>query len=270
MTGCRQKGNTPGACHKGISDTGELTAGYPCPSMVFNPVLERAVSAARFSTYRKAANDDNHAWALYRWNIDLVAALAPLTCDLEVTLRNTMHDRLTDYFGREDWWASTRLLLDDLTAETLAEAVKRHQKKITKGTVGAGKVVADLMLGTWVMLLSRGGTSSLGKAIDYESNLWRPALRFGFTTGSTTRTGRERRPTRDAVHSRAANFQRLRNRAAHHEPITDGIVAPGANTRIPLLDVWQQAVELLGWMSPDLASHHLAAAVLPTTLAARP
>ena len=40
--------------------------------------------------------------------------------------------------------------------------------------------MADLTLGTWVMLLSRGGTSALDKAIDYETNLWRPALRFGF------------------------------------------------------------------------------------------
>ena len=24
--------------------------------------------------------------------------------DLEVTLRNTIHDRLTDHFDRPDWW----------------------------------------------------------------------------------------------------------------------------------------------------------------------
>lgn len=238
--------------------------------MVFNPSLEMAVSAARFSTYRKAASDDGHAWALYRWNIDLVAALAPLTCDVEVTLRNTMHDQLSGHFGREDWWASPQLLLDDLTSEMLAQAVKKHQRKIAKGGVGAGKVVADLTLGTWVMLVSRGGTSALGKAIDYESNLWRPALRFGFATGSVTPTGRKRRPTRDAVHYRAANFQRLRNRAAHHEPIMDGILVPGTTMRMSLLEVWQQTVELLSWMSPDLASHHTAESALPAALTTRP
>jgi hypothetical protein len=45
-------------------------------------------------------------------------------------------------------------------------------------------------------------------------NLWRPALRLVFATGTVTAKGRPRRPTRDAVHQRASNFQRLRNRPA--------------------------------------------------------
>ena len=61
----------------------------------------------------------------------------------------------------------------------LAYVVQRHHKQLAKGTIGPGKIVADLTLGTWVMLLSRSGNSSLGRVIDYETNLWRPALRFG-------------------------------------------------------------------------------------------
>lgn len=238
--------------------------------MSFNPSFEKAISTPRLTTYRDEAANDDHAWALYRWNIELVAALGPLTCDLEVTLRNTIHNQLTDHFGHEDWWSNPKLILDDVTTETLTDAVRRHQKKIAKGTVGAGRVVADLMLGTWVMLLGRGGTSSLGRPIDYDANLWRPALRFGFATGSTTASGRERRPTRDAVHSRAASFQKLRNRAAHHEPIMNGILSPGTTTKVPLVVVWDQAVELLGWMNPALAEHHRAANALPTVFQARP
>lgn len=124
-----------------------------------------------------------------------------------------------------------RSVLDDTTSETLAEVVRRHKKQLAKGAIGPGKVIAALMLGTWVMLLSRGGTSALGRAIDYETNLWRPALRFGFATGTFTSTGRARRPTRGAVHQRASNLQRLRNRAAHHEPIFDGIRLAGRQTR---------------------------------------
>ena len=238
--------------------------------MPYNPTFEQAVSTPRFATYRNGATNDEHAWALYRWNIELVASLAPLACDLEVTLRNAVHGQLANYFGRDDWWASTRLVLDDITADTLSEVVKKHQKKIARGTVGAGRVVADLMLGTWVMLLGRGGTSSLGRAIDYDANLWRPALRFAFATGSTTPTGRVRRPTREAVHSCAANFQKLRNRAAHHEPIMNGIRSPGTTTQIALIDVWEQGVELLGWMNPYLAVHHRTANAIPTVFAARP
>jgi hypothetical protein len=238
--------------------------------VIFNPAFESALSTARLATYRAAGRDDDHAWALYRWNLDLAATFTALSCDVEVTLRNTIHDRLTSHFGRDDWWASTDLVLDDITSETLTEVVRRHRKQLAKGTIGAGKVLADLMLGTWVMLLGRGGTSALGRAIDYEANLWRPALRFGFATGSLTPSGRVRRPTRDAVHQRASNLQRLRNRAAHHEPIFDGIRLAGTKDRIDLLTVWEQAVELLGWMNPDLAGVHRATPTLPHVFAARP
>jgi hypothetical protein len=236
----------------------------------FNPSFESAISTARLSTYRSIARDDDHAWSLYRWNLDLVAAFGPLASDTEVALRNTIHEQLSLHFGRTDWWASPDLILDDTTTDVLSAAARDHQRKIAKGTVGAGKVIAELMLGSWVMLLSRGGTSSLGKPIDYETNLWRPALRLGFATGTATKTGRIRRPIREQAHSRAANLQRLRNRAAHHEPIFDGIRAPGGQQRVSLLEVWNGTVELLGWIAPDLAAHHASHAVVPRLIDQRP
>lgn len=228
------------------------------------------MSTARLAPYRAMARDDDHAWELYRWNVLLATAFTPLACDVEVSLRNTIHDRLSAHFDRLDWWASTALSLDDITAETLGAVVQRHQRNLAKGLIGPGKVVADLMLGTWVMLLSRGGKSSLGRAIDYEANLWRPSLRFGFATGGVTPTGRIRRPARDAVHLRASNFQRLRNRSAHHEPIYAGVKIKGTNQRIALVDLWDQTLELLEWMAPDLAALHHAAPAVPEVFAARP
>ena len=247
-----------------------IGANLPWVPVPYNPSFEPAISTARLSTYRAIARDDDHAWALYRWNLDLVAAFGPLTSDTEIALRNTIHDQLSTHFGRSDWWASPDLVLDDITTDVLTSAVRDHQRKIAKGTVGVGKVIADLMLGTWVMLLSRGGTSALGKPIDYETNLWRPALRLGFATGTTTRTGRIRRPIREQVHSRAANLQRLRNRAAHHEPIFDGITAPGGRQRVSLAEVWNGTIELLGWIAPELATHHATNTVVPLTIAQRP
>ncbi|WP_419552648.1 hypothetical protein [Candidatus Poriferisodalis sp.] len=238
--------------------------------MEFNHRVEQAISTPRLGTFRHQASSDDHAWALYRWNIDLAAAVAPLAADLEVTLRNTIHNRLADHFGRADWWASSSLLLDDITAAMLTEVVRKHQKKITKGTFGPGKVIADSTLGVWVHLLGRGGQSALGRAIDYETNLWRPALRFGFSKGTTTASGREGRPARAEVHNRAALFQRLRNRAVHHEPILNGIQIPGSNTVVALDDVWEQSLELLHWMSPDLAELHRGQSAIFDLLQHRP
>ena len=126
------------------------------------------------------------------------------------------------------------------------------------------------MFGAWVMLLGKGGRSALGRSIDYEANLWRPTLRFAFATGTTTRTGRPRRPSQEQVHRRAANLQRLRNRVAHHEPIFNGIKAPGTNRIVPLLVVWDETVELLEWLCPDLAEVHRVERRVPDLVARRP
>lgn len=64
----------------------------PSAALAFNPSFEAAVSSPRLATYRAVAKDDDHAWALHRWNLDLVAAFTPLASDVEVTLRNGRHD----------------------------------------------------------------------------------------------------------------------------------------------------------------------------------
>jgi hypothetical protein len=97
--------------------------------MLFNPQIEQALSAARFQTYRDIALTDEHAWNLYRWNVELASATMPLVADLEVALRNTMHDRLSSHFGRSDWWASDKLLLDRDTHENVARTVELHQRR---------------------------------------------------------------------------------------------------------------------------------------------
>lgn len=82
----------------------------PCFALAFNPSFEAAVSTARLATYRAVASVDHHAWELYRWNLELAAAFTPLACDVEVALRNCIHDQLTIHFGRPDWWAATNLV----------------------------------------------------------------------------------------------------------------------------------------------------------------
>lgn len=238
--------------------------------MVFNPHYEQALSTARFNTYRILANDDDHAWALYQWNQELSSAAMLMACDLEVALRNTIHAQLELHFARSDWWASPDLRLDDETRGMLAKAVSKHRKALDRGTATSGRVIADLMFGAWVNLVGAGGRTSLGEKLDYEANLWRPALRFGFSTGQSNSRGRPRRPTRQAVYERAANFKKLRNRMAHHEPIHNGIVPHGGGQRVPLVDVWSGGVELLGWMNHDLADLHRTQQRVPTLIAARP
>ena len=238
--------------------------------MAINSSVEKALSTKRLDAYRQHSSTDAEAWALYRWNIEVSAAVLPMAADLEVTLRNTIHELMADRFGREDWWASPALLLDDVTNEMLTGVVRKHQKKIAKGTVSPSRVVADATLGVWVHLLSRGGHSALGRSVSYEPRLWRPTLRFGFSTGAKTPSGQERRPARSEVHQRAFMVQLLRNRAVHHEPLFKGIIIPGSNTLMPLDEVWKRSIELLGWMCPDLAQLHRQSGDFQAVLVRRP
>ena len=238
--------------------------------MHFNTSFETAISVPRFAVYKRIAGNDQKAWDLYRWNLDLVSSLGPLSCDFEVALRNTIHNQLSNHFGREDWWASNSLILDDATHRAIAQIVRKHQKKIAAQRVGPGKVVADLMLGTWVMILGRGGASDIGRTVNYDTQLWLPALRKGFAIGTLTPKGRIRRPARNLAHLRASNFRTLRNRSAHHEPIFDGILQDGTSTRISLADVRDQTIEMLSWMSPDLAAVHAADSNFANVRANRP
>jgi len=230
--------------------------------MTFNPLFEDALSSGRFGPYRAMAAGDDHAWALYQWNKELSSAAVFLACDLEVTLRNTIHTQLGVLFKRPDWWASPELRLDDETRRMLGQATSKR--------ASPGRVVSDLMFGSWVYLVGTGGRTALGEVLDYEKNLWRPALRFGFATGELNPRGQPRRPTRDHVYSRAANFKKLRNRMSHHEPIHNGIVTPGGGPRISLVDVWNGGLELLGWMNPDLAQLHASQNLIPDLYACRP
>lgn len=238
--------------------------------MEINADIERAISTARLQSYLERAANDEQAWAIYRWNLELAAAFGPLISDVEVSLRNTIHTQLSGLYGRADWWAHDRLILDDDTRELLTSVVSKFQKGIKKGTVSPGKVIAELTLGVWVHLLSRGGNSRLGRTAGYEKRLWRTSLRLGFDTGELTPKGRARRPTRKAVHSRAAHIQKLRNRAAHHEPLMDGIREAGTGKKIPLETLQAEAIELLQWMSPTLAAHHRADLTISQVLSGNP
>ena len=216
------KGKSPAACHEGISGTGDVWPTIRSAAVAINPSVEKALSTKRLDAYRQHASTEDGAWALYRWNTEISSAVLPMAADLEVTLRNTIHELMADRFGREDWWASPTLLFDDVTNQMLTDVVRKHQKKLASGTVGPGRVTADTTLGVWVHLLSRGGHSALGRSVDYEARLWRPTLRFGFSAGTRTPSGRERRPARSEVHRRTLMFQRLRNRAVHHETALQG------------------------------------------------
>ncbi len=154
-----------------------------------------AISSERFATYLKLAEGDRRrALQLYAYNAALGGAFHGPLQALEVTLRNAVHDAITEV-GGVYWFEDPQL------GQPQQDAVDDAKDKLDwqKGPQDPGRVVAALSLGFWVALFAKR----------YEESLWRPVLHQCF----------DPRQDRRHLHDRLNRIRRLRNRIVHHEPI---------------------------------------------------
>jgi hypothetical protein len=185
--------------------------------------LLAAFSTARMEPYLKHCNGDAaKAFRLYAWNVEASAAFSgPLGC-LEVVLRNALHKQLTAMVGRSDWWLDRRVNLHYVAGNLVQDAAEKLAARNKPNTPDS--MVAELHFGFWVALL--------GKGRNYETTLWRPALRHSFPNYSGRRRG---------LHERLDSMRFLRNRIAHAEPIHRRHLKADHDT----------ILELIGFISPS-------------------
>lgn len=159
--------------------------------------LERAISLERLEPYLALAEGHRvYAIALYEWNTKLSEAIYSIVQGFEVTLRNAIHEVMTEAYQRTDWYDVAPLNGDQ---RNLVEQAK--QRVIDDGRyVTPGRIIAELMFGFWTAL---AGT-------DYAQTLWDHHLYKAF---------REVRIGRKNVAKRLKKIRFLRNRVAHHESI---------------------------------------------------
>ena len=193
--------------------------------------LEASFSPERLSTYLTAAGGDRkRALQLYTWNPEMSAAFYGPLQGLEITLRNAIHQQLTQCYSAA-WYDNPAVGLDLGGLERIAAA----KAETARGGHAAtpGRLVAALSFGFRVSLLGSGGRmDSDGRRANYEMTLWRPALRRAFP---------HRMPlTRKQAHRPLNALRQLRNRVAHHEPIFAR----------PLLEDHPRILEVTGWISP--------------------
>ncbi|HET8684200.1 MAG TPA: hypothetical protein VFM54_20350 [Micromonosporaceae bacterium] len=136
-------------------------------------MIERRLSAERLSAYRTAVGDDlERAIYLYEWNRDLTSALGATLGDIEVVVRNAMHEQLTRWsaskHGQPWWYLDPNAVLTDRAREDITKARDRATYDGKPET--PGRVVAELGFGFWRYLLARR----------YERVLWLPCLRHAF------------------------------------------------------------------------------------------
>ena len=189
------------------------------------------ISQRRFDEYMVAANQDaDSARELYEWNLAVSGSFFELISHVEVALRNAVDKILeplevteTARVGvRHGWWfaSSTFLTEHDLKFHT---AARKHLGD-KADSASRDKLLASMTFGIWDAVFGPSYEQMFRKHLVYAF----PKRGAGFK--------------RETVQKNILALRNLRNRIAHHQAIFD----------LPLEERYEQAMELLAWIDPDL------------------
>ena len=154
------------------------------------------VSRPRFTRYRESVDNDAAALQHYTWNTAVAAAFYGPLQTLEITLRNAVHDAMRTKYG--EFWFDTQLLRSADRHKVDQTVQYLHDRN---GQPTADRVVAELPFGFWVTLFAN----------PYDTTIWRTDLHHIFEPRVKDRRG---------LHDALDRLRTLRNRIAHHEPIS--------------------------------------------------
>jgi len=147
-------------------------------------------------------NSRDEALITYSWNIKLSQALYPALQILEIALRNSLHDILTETQQTAQWFELPSLLRPKEKSQ-VTQAKDSLQKE--NKPAEPGRIVAELSFGFW--------TSLFDVRYEHDQILWPKLLKpvFPFLPkGQRTRNYLSRELNR---------IRQLRNRVFHYEPI---------------------------------------------------
>ncbi|MDH0863492.1 Abi family protein [Mitsuaria sp. GD03876] len=240
----------------------------------------QALSQARLSNYRTffGAADDDQVLGLYQWNEELGACLMRVVAKVEVVLRNQFHGAFskrhgaTGSSGSKDWYARVDLsVLSKAKIRDITHFRQGQQHLPRAPAPSPDDVVSRLTFGFWSHLLDLK-RDIRGRPIDWGQILLE--VLPGHRQRQVTHWSKQKH--QDALFARLDLCNELCNRIAHHEPIWKlgpllsedrarhgsprRQIAPAparpdeALTRLRLL--YGRLTELLGWLAPDVASHH--------------
>lgn len=203
--------------------------------------VEEWLSPARFSVYlAKAGGDHARALALYEWNSTLSCAVLHDLGHFEVALRNAYAAAL------DRTWQGAQHWLDDPASPLRAPLWRMKRRRTGRQRVDVnqkirraiddarrkhgleaspGKIIAELSLGQWRYLSSAA----------HEKTLWVPYLHHAFPSGTS----------RAEVDAKIGDLHRLRNRAAHWEPLLQE----------PVADRVSDLLRVAGLLNANLASY---------------
>lgn len=197
--------------------------------------LEKNCSAERLGRYLgKVAEDELAAEFLYVANNRISESLYPMLSVLEVSLRNCVHNKLSEKYGRGEWWSAEELRGAHHFQSSLEKIDRARHKLYMRGAaesranVKVVQVVAEVSLGFWTDLFSEDLSTLLGSD-----------LLSGFAHIPSEHKKRRK------VGKPLTNIKNLRNRVMHHEPIL-------FDESVPPSMLHEQGCALISWISPEM------------------
>lgn len=223
---------TPGAEDRSLAAESQVIS----PAALFNwPAIAEALSNERLSKYLvRSGGDVERALALYIWNQEIGAALTITLSEVEVSLRNQIARALTNAYGPA-WPTIARLRHNHVEVR---HELEKAESRLTKPIPSTPDIIAASDFNLWRELCKP----------TYAGVFWAKRVPIAFP--HVTVSGKEREVLA-VIHRRVDLLLKLRNRIAHHEPI---IGSNWEKIGAKLADRHREAIELLQWMSPDLAS----------------
>lgn len=173
------------------------------PSHLFFDELASIFSYERLNGYlhSHSSYDKEAALAAYSWNIELSQSLYPALQVLEITLRNSLHQVISDHHGTDYWFELD--FLHERERKPILKAKDDLAKE--KKQIEPCRIVSSLSFGFW--------TSLFDVRYEHRQVLWPKLLKSAFPY--LTKSQR----TRIFLSRELNKIRYLRNRIFHYEPI---------------------------------------------------
>jgi len=188
--------------------------------------LELSISKTRLDEYSKIlkTQDKKTIFTYYILNSEIAKSLYIPLQNLEVALRNSIHNTLTAYYKTEHWYDIGDFLLhNELKKITEAKSkITRAKKELT-----ADRIISELSFGFWTSLFSK----------TYDQKIWNKHTKQIFP--NMLKKDRNRR----VLSSKINTIRYFRNRIFHFEQIFNKQNLP---------QVHQDIFEIIKWLNISL------------------
>lgn len=174
---------------------------YACQSALdledqYLDAIFNSLSVDRMASYLAAVakNDRAQALVLYGYNQSLAALFYELLSNIEVALRNRIHNRLSILYSRRDWFELIKPVLNEKRSKAIDDAIAEIESQ--GEDLSSGLIISKLNFGFWTALFEKRCHNAI----------WVPGLRLEFPGLN-----------RSSFHSDLMEVRELRNSIAHHE-----------------------------------------------------